>query len=261
MYDPALGRFHSPDAFAEKYVNMTPYQYGANNPVLMVDVNGDSLDFSSAMITDPNAVKNIKNDVQNQTGLSLTVDPKSGQMTYATTINKRGKTVAAIATDVNGKKVGSKTARKMITKAIDNKKTVNVYATNRTGSMGGGLQININSTQINQLISGTSSNLDSRTMGFGMTFLHELGHTDLGGAEVDPSTFTTPSGAKAVKFGELGTNVPKMNSIRKQLGSSYGQRTSYGSMPIGGNTYIPFSVGAKTDLERGIIPANSYIKQ
>jgi RHS repeat-associated protein len=261
FYDPQIGRWHVQDRFSENYYDLSIYQYGANNPVLMIDINGDSLNFSSAMATDPNAVKNVTNDVQTQTGLTLTVDPTSGQMTYATTTNKRGKKVAAVATDANGKKVGSRTARKMITKAIDNKNTVNVYATNKMGSMGGGLQININSTQINQLISGTSSNLDSKTMGFGMTFLHELGHTDLGGSEVDPQTFTTPSGAKAVNFGELGTNVPKMNRIRRQLGSSFGQRTSYGSMPIGGNTYLPFSTGAKSDLERGIVPANSYIKQ
>ncbi len=43
MYDPALGRFHTQDRFAEKYHTMSPYQYGANNPVLMIDVNGDSL--------------------------------------------------------------------------------------------------------------------------------------------------------------------------------------------------------------------------
>jgi hypothetical protein len=42
MYDPALGRFMVQDRFAEKYHTMTPYQYAANNPVLMIDINGDS---------------------------------------------------------------------------------------------------------------------------------------------------------------------------------------------------------------------------
>ena len=42
MYDPALGRFHTLDAFAEKYLDFTPYQYAANNPILFIDVNGDS---------------------------------------------------------------------------------------------------------------------------------------------------------------------------------------------------------------------------
>ena len=43
FYDPQIGRFTTPDAFAEKYSSMTPYQYGANNPILFIDVNGDSL--------------------------------------------------------------------------------------------------------------------------------------------------------------------------------------------------------------------------
>jgi len=198
--------------------------------------------------------------LQNQTGLTLTIDPNSGQMTYATTTNAKGKTVPLVATDANGNAVGSKTARKMLVKAIGNENTVQVYATTRMGSVGGGLEINLNSTQINQNISGTSSNLDSRTLGFGMTFLHELGHTDIGGKRVDPSTTTLPNGTKTVPFGELGTNVPVMNRIRSELGSSYGQRTSYGALPIGGNTHIPFSAQSKTDLERGIVPANSYVQ-
>jgi len=43
MYDPAIGRFHTQDRFAEKYFDFTPYQYGANNPIKYIDINGDSL--------------------------------------------------------------------------------------------------------------------------------------------------------------------------------------------------------------------------
>ena len=43
MYDAALGRFHTNDRFAEKYYSMSTYQYGANNPVKNIDVDGDSV--------------------------------------------------------------------------------------------------------------------------------------------------------------------------------------------------------------------------
>ncbi len=38
-----LTRFVSVDRFAEKYYDLTPYHYGANNPILYIDINGDSI--------------------------------------------------------------------------------------------------------------------------------------------------------------------------------------------------------------------------
>ncbi|MDH7463872.1 DUF6443 domain-containing protein [Chitinophagaceae bacterium 26-R-25] len=43
MYDAQVGRFFNQDRYAEKYYVLTPYQYGANNPLLYLDNNGDSL--------------------------------------------------------------------------------------------------------------------------------------------------------------------------------------------------------------------------
>lgn len=43
MYDNQVGRFFNEDRFVEKYVTMSPYQYGANNPILYIDKNGDYL--------------------------------------------------------------------------------------------------------------------------------------------------------------------------------------------------------------------------
>ena len=43
MYDAATGRFTTQDRFAEKYYAMSPYQYGANNPVRNIDINGDTI--------------------------------------------------------------------------------------------------------------------------------------------------------------------------------------------------------------------------
>ncbi|WP_341836855.1 DUF6443 domain-containing protein [Chitinophaga pollutisoli] len=43
MYDNQIGRFFTQDRFADKYEALSPYQYAANNPINMVDVNGDSI--------------------------------------------------------------------------------------------------------------------------------------------------------------------------------------------------------------------------
>ncbi|GGG19023.1 DUF6443 domain-containing protein [Pontibacter amylolyticus] len=52
MYDAQLGRFHTQDRFAEKYLNFTPYQYGANNPIRFIDINGDSIGVHSSISSD-----------------------------------------------------------------------------------------------------------------------------------------------------------------------------------------------------------------
>ena len=39
-YDPEIGRFSGVDAMASKYFTMTPYQYGANNPIRFNDPSG-----------------------------------------------------------------------------------------------------------------------------------------------------------------------------------------------------------------------------
>jgi uncharacterized protein RhaS with RHS repeats len=43
MYDNQIGRFFNQDRYAEKYYSLNPYQYAANNPMLFMDNNGDSL--------------------------------------------------------------------------------------------------------------------------------------------------------------------------------------------------------------------------
>ena len=40
FYDPALARWHSIDPHAENYLNWTPYNYVANNPLVMTDPTG-----------------------------------------------------------------------------------------------------------------------------------------------------------------------------------------------------------------------------
>jgi len=60
-YDAAIGRFTTTDRFAEMYSSMTPYQYGANNPILFIDVNGDSLDVGGNLSESFNDVQSVLN--------------------------------------------------------------------------------------------------------------------------------------------------------------------------------------------------------
>jgi RHS repeat-associated protein len=68
FYDPQIGRFHTLDKFSEKYVNFTPYHYGANNPIRFIDVNGDSL----------SATTNFLNDKSLRTSLYQILTSKAG---------------------------------------------------------------------------------------------------------------------------------------------------------------------------------------
>ena len=42
-YDPAIARFNKIDRFSEKYFDLTPYHFGANNPIYFREIAGDSL--------------------------------------------------------------------------------------------------------------------------------------------------------------------------------------------------------------------------
>jgi RHS repeat-associated protein len=43
FYNPSLGRWHNLDPYADKYLNLSPYNYVANNPLIFIDQMGKKL--------------------------------------------------------------------------------------------------------------------------------------------------------------------------------------------------------------------------
>ncbi len=242
-YDPAISRFSSVDRFADKYPNQSTYHYVANNPIKFIDVNGDSIDVSTLMKVDAKLgngmVNTITDDIQNITGLTLSIG-SNGHLTYAK--------------DTSGNPVysrGSEEARNLLTSAISNTKSIKVgYHRSKSYSAGDGIVLS--DKQIDGFISGTSTDLDNRTLGYGMTFLHEVDHSPVGSGHVDSKV-----------LGTTGDVVDRMNIIRGQMGFKWGQSLSYPSYqmsPGSKDSYIPFSRPSLNSLNKGLIPLTSRIK-
>jgi len=267
MYDPSIGRFNSIDRFAEKYQGATPYHYTLNNPILFVDVNGDSLNVAQLEAFDSDANQSLISDLQDKSGLTLITD-QNGNVSYQT--DERGKAVVARQ---NGKKVGSRAARKALVKLISSEETVSVTGSSEVSTrvdMGGpdpNLVI-FNPQQTRDGIEDTSEDLNSTTNGWAITFFHELGHTRYGGTGYDPATGPSNGPAKRQDPNETaGRQEILPNRIRRQLGKDYGQRVIYNSLPITkngkvivpGQNYFPWSRRTLRDILAGKVPTQEYI--
>jgi len=79
FYDPVIGRFSTIDRNAEKYFEVTPYQYALNNPNNNIDINGDSVYVDKDHIDNMNsALKAIFGDNSSKFGYN-----QSGMLTYS----------------------------------------------------------------------------------------------------------------------------------------------------------------------------------
>ncbi|MBK8518112.1 MAG: hypothetical protein IPL55_18055 [Saprospiraceae bacterium] len=238
-----MGIFPSIDRFAERFPWQSPYIYASNNPIRFIDVNGDSIDLSTLMNVDKklgtNIIQSITKDLQEISGLNLTIGA-NGHLIYD--VDENGKPIS------NG---GSEEARNLITSAISNLTVLKVgYNKSKSYSAGSGIVLSDN--QIQGFINGTSSDLDKRTLGYGMVFLHEIDHSTVGSGNVDSKT-----------LGTTGDVVDRMNKIRAQMGFSWGQRLSYPSYqlsPFSKESYLPFSRTALNSLNTGLISLNSTIR-
>ncbi|MCD7932947.1 MAG: hypothetical protein LUH15_17230 [Tannerellaceae bacterium] len=157
--------------------------------------------------------------------------------------------------DINGNNIlsGSATARNLMINAIDHTDWVSVQPGRNSGVVSGSNIIGLNASQIDGFING-SMGIDNRSLGWGMTFMHELHHTQVGGGLPDAPY-------------NPGPVVTNMNTIRAELnaiGENYGQRVSYMGIKLGSNVYIPFDNNTHVLLNSGLIPGamlqDKYIK-
>lgn len=131
-----------------------------------------------------------------------------------------------------------------MTSAIDHQDWVTVAPGKSSGVLPGTNEIGLNFKQIEKFING-AVNLDNQTLGWGMTLIHELHHTQVGGALSD-SPYTP------------GAVITQMNIIRSELnaqGGNYGQRLDYFGIPLKNNVYLPFDKASKGLLRSGFIPS------
>ena len=241
-YDPRLSLWLSIDPKEEKYSNVSTYCYVISNPLKYTDPTGMEIDMTKVRLADEqlklSTTQSVIKDLASQTGLQLSLD-KDNKLQYAK--NDEGKPIVNKITNKKGKEIdaGSKTARNLLIKMIDNKTEIEVsYHAKRTVTSG--TQIGLSFEQISNMVKGAVG-VDGNTLGFGMTFLHELHHTTIGGDYHDSTEL----------FG-TGPVVDNMNIIRNELnkqGFNYGERLNYKAIHTKEGNIIPFNESALTSLK------------
>ena len=241
-YEPRLSLWLSIDPKEEKYSNVSTYCYVISNPLKYTDPTGMEIDMTKVRLADEqlklSTTQSVIKDLASQTGLQLSLD-KDNKLQYAK--NDEGKPIVNKITNKKGKEIdaGSKTARNFLTKMIDNKTEIEVsYHAKRTVTSG--TQIGLSFEQISNMVKGAVG-VDGNTLGFGMTFLHELHHTTIGGDYHDSTEL----------FG-TGPVVDNMNIIRNELnkqGFNYGERLNYKAIHTKEGNIIPFNESALTSLK------------
>lgn len=229
-YDPVIGRWTAVDP-ARQF--NSPYNGMGNNPIRSVDPDGRKIRWNIFKKQDKAAAANTINDLEEITGLIL-FENADGDLGYIENFEGYDPGTSA-------------TARSDLMAAIDNKTTLSVVSGKQ--SAGAEYTVMLSSNQIAKLVNGASGNLDNRTLGFGMTFLHEMHHTKFGINKLHPPT-------EKNQFGVTTDVVNRMNSIRGELGTSWGQRTSYRGIQFssGGKAYLPFDNNSKASMIKGYAP-------
>ena len=245
--------FSTPDPLAEKYKHLSPHLFCAGDPINNIDPTGMVINMQFLIWADESlsttSVENILTDLSAITGLKFFIN--NGLLDYEK--GENGEPIISMA-EIDSSKIeaGSATARNIIINAISSSNTLSVSFTTK-GSKGGNGEIAIDPIQINEFINNAVG-VDGKTLGYGMTFIHEAIHC-IDANYVDP-------------IGDIGTGivVDIMNKIRSELNSqnkNYGLRMNYKALPTDSLTnIIPFDKSSFISAQKGYYPPmnSKYIK-
>ena len=242
-YDPSTILFQTQDPLSGKYTPFLPYLYCGADPVNRIDPDGRKINMLSLKLSDETlgyeTTSKVLSDLNSQTGLSLSLD-EEGMLQYAK--DDDGKPIVSTITDEKGNSVqsGSKTARNFLMKAINHKDVVNVGFGLESKTDGPENAIGLNFPQIQGMIE-EAHEVDGNTLGFGMTFLHELHHTKVGGGYTDDKNIWGT--------GDVVTNMNRIRTELNKQGFNYGIRTNYTPIPTPQGLVVPFNDSALWSLK------------
>jgi RHS repeat-associated protein len=251
MYDASIGRFHVQDAYSEKYLDFSPYQYAANNPIKYIDINGDSISIFGLWNDgqfDEKAWEVFSNGVYDVTGINLIKPTEEGQALKFGSVDKG---------------VGSNSARKFMSKLLTSKSDlfqlplhINPEGYDGYANYDSGItdhsdgtrtedksqkKVNMNTNNISDIV---YENVDKRAMGAGLIFLHEAWHHL--GATDDTNLFPP-----------AGQVVGLVNQYRNEMGLS--DRYNYTPDKDGSIYFVNRKSGKETG--RVILPAFIKLKR
>ena len=248
--DVSLGTWWKRDPMEMKLVGFSPYIMMGNNPITMIDPNGDIPDFSPMKEAEDNQKLEEDDKPSNQileqtrtiTGLNLSYN-NEGKMVY----DKKDPYLK----DDDKNILGSITAREALKAEIDNPKVTEVHLSkSMSNSIGEGM-IYINPGDFYMKGAGADFYGISRdTEGPGMIFLHEYGHKWFG----DHTYIFFSSTENKILFYPI-TDDPVINftnQIRKEMTKATRENWGERITPLGYDYY-----GGKMSLQ---IPydMNSY---
>ncbi|MEP7219806.1 MAG: RHS repeat-associated core domain-containing protein, partial [Bacteroidota bacterium] len=236
-YDDETGRFLSLDPLWEKYRGFTPYHYSGNNPVSGSDGNGDSIEITRLVNpkggdpTGGGGASKMIGELETVTGLKLQRVVVGEKIFLEIDRNQ----------PITG---GSQTARDLLSQIINDKcERITLSLNNDFGTQTFGHAITFNSFEMDWLEQG-ACDVEPLTMGWGMTFFHEWFHSYDGGLYKHLSLYDPEAPL------DITDQVP--NTIRRELGPTWGQRLTYAFYFLGsGWFYLPFTGAAQNAFRQG----------